>query len=145
VRCGGGRSHRLALHDAVLIKDNHLSGVALGELAGVVERAARDARRLRPDLAFFEVEVESLDQLDRLLALPAGVIDVILLDNMGPVQLRSAVARRERAGSRVELESSGGVRLDTVRQIAETGVERISAGALTHGATWLDVAMDMHA
>jgi nicotinate-nucleotide pyrophosphorylase (carboxylating) len=143
VRCGGGRSHRLGLHDAVLIKDNHIAGVGLNELADVVRQAATAARKRHPRLLFVEVEVDSLEQLDRLLELPRGVTDIILLDNMGVEEMRDAVRRRDRSNARPLLEASGGVRLETVREIALTGVERISAGALTHGAICLDVGMDV--
>jgi nicotinate-nucleotide pyrophosphorylase (carboxylating) len=143
VRCGGGMCHRIGLFDAVLIKDNHLAGVGLAELAAVVGGAARKARAERPGLQFVEVEVDSLAQLEAVLSLERGVVDIVLLDNMGPVDLRRAVAMRDASRARPELESSGGVSLQTVREIAETGVERISAGTLTHGAVWMDVAMDV--
>lgn len=147
VRCGGGMCHRLGLSDAVLIKDNHLAGVALGDLAGFIASAARRAReaaaRLGAAIAFVEVEVDSLRQLERLLAVEAGLIDLVLLDNMNANDLRQAVAMRDGAGSALVLEASGGVRLESVRLIAETGVDRISVGSLTHGATWMDVALDM--
>jgi len=143
VRCGGGMCHRLGLHDAVLIKDNHLAGVGLDRLSTVVADAARRARQARPDLQFVEVEVDSLKQLERILALPHGTVDIVLLDNMHAAQLREAVAMRDRSAGNPELEASGGVRLETVREIAETGVDRISAGMLTHGAVSLDVALDI--
>ncbi len=150
VHCGGGRNHRLGLYDAVLIKDNHL---ALGRQANVqqgytpaqaVERArqfiaATLAEGERAAELIVEVEVDSLDQLREVL--PAGP-DLVLLDNMTPAMLREAVGIRNAAGSSAELEASGGVNLDTVLAIAESGVERISVGALTHSATWLDVALD---
>lgn len=140
-RCGGAFCHRVGLYDAVLIKDNHLAGVGLDALARVVAAAAK-AARANP-LSFFEVEVDSLDQLSRLLTIEPGLVDVVLLDNMTPIQLRQAVSMRDRAKSRIELEASGGVRLETVRAMAETGVERISAGAITHSAPWLDIALDI--
>jgi nicotinate-nucleotide pyrophosphorylase (carboxylating) len=142
VRCGGANCHRIGLFDAVLIKDNHLAGVGLDSLARVVADAARRARSMG-SISFFEVEVDTLDQLTRVLTIEAGLVDVVLLDNMSPIQLRQAVGMRDRAGSRMELEASGGVRLETIRAIAETGVDRISAGAITHSAEWLDVAMDI--
>jgi nicotinate-nucleotide pyrophosphorylase (carboxylating) len=142
VRCGGGMCHRIGLFDAVLIKDNHIVGVGLDRLAAVVAEASRRARDER-EVSFVEVEVESLAQLERVLGLGPGIVDIVLLDNMGLDDLRRAVAMRDASASKPALEASGGVRLDTVRAIAETGVERISAGTLTHGATWLDVAMDM--
>ncbi|MBL9032729.1 MAG: carboxylating nicotinate-nucleotide diphosphorylase [Phycisphaerae bacterium] len=142
VRCGGGHCHRIGLFDAVLIKDNHLAGVAVPDLPGVVARAAASARAARPAPAFVEVEVDSLDQFRALLTLPRGTVDIVLLDNMTLDQLRHAVALRDASASRPELEASGGVTLDSVRAIAQTGVDRISAGTLTHGATWLDIALD---
>ncbi|MFN0134191.1 MAG: carboxylating nicotinate-nucleotide diphosphorylase [Phycisphaerales bacterium] len=142
VRCGGGHCHRIGLHDAVLIKDNHIAGVAIGDLPAVVARASAAARAERPSPAFIEVEVDSLDQLRAILALPRCTVDIVLLDNMTLDQLRQAVTLRDASASRPELEASGGVTLESVRAIAQTGVERISAGTLTHGATWLDIALD---
>ncbi len=130
VRCGGGESHRFGLHDAVLIKDNHLA------VAGGVREAVRRARAAVGHLVVVEVEVDGLDQLREALA--AGA-DVVLLDNMPPPQLREAVAI---AGGRVPLEASGGVRPETLRAIAESGVDLISVGWLTHSAPALDVALD---
>lgn len=144
-RCGGASCHRIGLFDAVLIKDTHLAGVGLDTLATVIANAARQAKTMNGDLSCFEAEVESLDQLARLLTIEPGLVDVILLDNMTPIQLRKGVAMRDTAGKPIQLEASGGVNLSTVRAIAETGVERISAGAITHSAPWLDVAMDMKA
>lgn len=144
-RCGGAMCHRVGLFDAVLIKDTHLAGVGLEALAGVVAAAARQARAMNGELAFFEVEVETLDQLARVLTIESGLVDVVLLDNMSPIQLRKGVAMRDGARKPVELEASGGVRLDTVRTIAESGVERISTGSITHSAPWFDVALDMKA
>ncbi len=146
VRCGGGRNHRTGLFDAVLIKDNHLALMQLRP--GEAVRRARDFLRssLRdPDQAeamIIEVEVDTLEQLED--ALPAGP-DLILLDNMSLSQLRAAVVRRDAVAPGVELEASGGVNLQTVRAIADTGIERISVGALTHSAVALDVALDWSA
>lgn len=140
VACGGGRTHRIGLFDAVLIKDNHLSGVLTDDLAAVIARAAKDARAANTNLKFVEVEVDSLDQLEHVLAAP---VDVVLLDNMPPNELRQAVAMRDRLAQHVELEASGGVTLDNVRAIAEAGVERISVGALTHSAPALDIGLDI--
>lgn len=144
VRCGGGMCHRIGLYDAMLIKDNHLAGVGVGEIAEFVAEASRRAREeaVTP-LSFVEVEVDSLDQFRALLTLPAGIIDIVLLDNMGPAKLREAVAMRDAAGSRIELEASGGINLETIRGVAETGVDRISTGSLTHSAASLDVALDV--
>lgn len=140
VRCGGGRSHRLGLDDAAMFKDNHLAGVALDDLPSVLARAAQRAKDA--GASFVEVEVDTLDQLDRVLAIEHGLIDYALLDNMTLDTLREAVRRRDAAGSPIKLEASGGVTLASVRAIAETGVERISAGALTHSAGMVDFGLD---
>lgn len=142
VRCGGGRTHRLGLYDAALYKDNHLAHArSHAALAARLSEASARARADRP-LAFVEVEADSLDQLGVFLALPAGTIDVVLLDNMTAAQLRDAVARRNATRPDVQLEASGGVTLSTIREIASTGVERISVGALTHSAVSLDFGLD---
>jgi nicotinate-nucleotide pyrophosphorylase (carboxylating) len=129
VACGGGRNHRFGLDDAVLVKDNHLR--AAGSVAAAVELV-----RGTTDLPV-EVECESLDQLRE--ALDAGV-DAILLDNMTVAELREAAALN---AGRARLEASGGVSLDTIRDIAETGVDEISVGALTHSAPALDVSLEL--
>lgn len=143
VRCGGGHNHRFGLHDAILVKDNHLAGVDLRRLAARASELISLAGELRPPPAFIEFEVDNLEQLDQLFKVVG--IDVILLDNFTPEQMRQAVARRDELGlkGKVQLESSGRVSLDTVRTIAETGVDRISVGALTHSAPALDVAMEI--
>jgi len=145
VRCGGGRTHRLGLHDAVLVKDNHLAGIPLEELAAHVGRLAHRAWQLRVehDLEFLQVEVDSIAQLERVLATDAGAVDAVLLDNFDLSQLRQAVVLRDGLQPEVLLEASGGVTLETVRDIAETGVDRISVGSLTHHAVWLDVGLDV--
>jgi nicotinate-nucleotide pyrophosphorylase (carboxylating) len=141
VRCGGGQSHRLGLHDAILIKDNHIASVTLDRLASVVAEAAASARgRFSPK--FIQVEVDHLDQLDRLLTLPKGTIDIVLLDNMPPEMLREAVRRRDEHRPGLLLEASGGVTLRTIAAIAATGVDRVSVGSLTHGATSIDFGLD---
>ncbi len=138
VRAGGGTNHRVGLYDGILIKDNHLAG--LGDPAHAVTLAVRAARS-HPAAAGLpvEVEVDTLDQLDQALACRP---DIVLLDNMTPAQLREAVRRRDAAAPGVLLEASGGVNLSTVRGIAETGVDRISVGALTHSAPALDIGLD---
>lgn len=146
VRCGGGFCHRIGLHDAVLIKDNHIAGLTPRLVGGRVREAAARVRAMRDsgrEVRFFGVEVDSVEQLDAVLGLEAGLVDLVLLDNMPPAMLREAVRRRDAAGSRVQLEASGGVTLETIREIALTGVERISAGSITHHAVWLDVGMDV--
>jgi nicotinate-nucleotide pyrophosphorylase (carboxylating) len=129
VVAGGGTSHRFGLYDAILVKENHV------RVAGGVGEAARRALAGAPDGVVVEIEVESLDELDE--ALEAG-IGRVLLDNMGPDALRAAV---ERTAGRARLEASGGITLDTVRAVAETGVDFISVGALTHSAPALDVSL----
>jgi nicotinate-nucleotide pyrophosphorylase (carboxylating) len=129
VVAGGGESHRAGLYDAILIKENHAA------LAGGVGEAARRAVAGRTAADFVEVEVESLEELEEVLALG---VERVLLDNMGPDELREAV--RLNAG-RAELEASGGIALDTVRAVAETGVDLISVGALTHSAPALDLSL----
>jgi nicotinate-nucleotide pyrophosphorylase (carboxylating) len=129
VACGGGRNHRFGLDDAILVKDNHLR--AAGSIAAAVE-LVRDASDLP-----VEVECETLPQVAE--AVQAGV-DAILLDNMSLEQLHTAVALVD---GRARLEASGGVTLDTIRAIAETGVDEISVGALTHSAPSLDVSLEL--
>ena len=134
VRCGGGCNHRTGLFDAVLIKDNHL---AQGELPAAALRKARNlaAAKGLP----IEIEVDTLAQLRDVL--PENP-DIVLLDNMTPELLSEAVALRDRHAPGVVLEASGGVNFETVRRIAETGVDRISVGGLTHSAVSLDVGLD---
>jgi nicotinate-nucleotide pyrophosphorylase (carboxylating) len=132
VRCGGGVNHRFGLDDAVLIKDNHIA------VAGGVAKALDAARAAVGHLVKVEIEVDTLDQLREVLA--SGKADVVLLDNMAPEMLRAAVAL---CTGKIVTEASGGVMLDTVAAIAETGVDVISSGALTHSAPSLDVALDI--
>jgi nicotinate-nucleotide pyrophosphorylase (carboxylating) len=144
VRCGGGRNHRAGLYEAVLIKDNHLAfGAEHGSSpAEAVLRARQYCQQQFGDAGrqmIVEVEVDSLEQLDQVLA--AGP-DIVLLDNMSPALLREAVAHRDARNPAVELEASGGIDLTTVRGIAETGIQRISVGALTHSAAALDFGLD---
>ena len=142
VRCGGGTLHRRGLHDAALYKDNHLAHVPPARWADAIEGAAR-AARASGDLAFVEVEVDALAQLDVVLAVPAGVVDIVLLDNMTESDLRAAVARRDASGRAILLEASGGITLETAASIARTGVDRLAIGDVTHGARWVDVGMDV--
>jgi nicotinate-nucleotide pyrophosphorylase (carboxylating) len=151
VRCGGGHNHRTGLYEAVLIKDNHLavgasSGSSRYTPAESVERARQYLRGHLPAkeaaAMIVEVEVDTLEQLAQVL--PAAP-DIVLLDNMTPSLTRQAVAQRDAAFPNVELESSGGVNLDTLRALAETGVDRISVGALTHSAASLDIGLDWSA
>jgi nicotinate-nucleotide pyrophosphorylase (carboxylating) len=132
VRCGGGVNHRFGLDDAVLIKDNHIA------VAGGAGKALDAARAAVGHLVKVEIEVDTLDQLKEVLA--SGKADVVLLDNMKLETLREAVALCK---GKIVTEASGGVTLDTVSSIAETGVDVISSGALTHSAPSLDVALDI--
>jgi nicotinate-nucleotide pyrophosphorylase (carboxylating) len=138
VRCGGGMNHRMGLFDAVLVKDNHLAAWRQqGDrtLAGAV----RHVRTLAPAGMFVEVEVDTLSQLQEILPEQP---DAILLDNMPPDDLLRAVRLRNELAQTVQLEASGGISLQTIRSIAETGVDRISVGALTHSAPALDLGFD---
>jgi nicotinate-nucleotide pyrophosphorylase (carboxylating) len=144
VRCGGGTNHRIGLFDAMLVKDNHVAGLAPRAMAAAVAAAAAGARAAQP-LRFVEVECDTLEQLQALLELPHGTVDMVLLDNMRPDRLAEAVRMRDTAGSRIALEASGGIDLSTVAAVAATGVERISVGALTHSAPCLDVGLDIDA
>lgn len=130
VACGGGTNHRAGLHDAVLIKDNHVA--VAGGVPAAIERV-----RLRHPGRPVEVEVDTMAELQQ--ALDAGA-DVILLDNMAPAQLRRAVAT---TAGRARLEASGGITIDTIREVAETGVDAISVGALTHSVRALDIALEV--
>jgi nicotinate-nucleotide pyrophosphorylase (carboxylating) len=134
VAAGGGRNHRMGLYDAILIKENHIA------LAGGVAKAVYAARRAQPDLA---IEIECRDLEEVAYALGVGA-DLLLLDNMDTETLRGAVKLRDQnaaAGKGPSLEASGGVNLETVRPIAETGIDFVSIGALTHSAPSLDFSL----
>lgn len=154
VRQGGGRNHRMGLYDGLLIKDNHLAVLAAASPtqrltpAEAVRRArsfldAAAAEQVpgsnRSSPMLIEVEVDTLDQLQQVL--PAGP-DIVLLDNMSLEDLRRAVQLRDVATPQIELEASGGIRLETIGAVAGTGVDRISVGALTHAAIGLDFGLD---
>ncbi|MCZ8186943.1 MAG: carboxylating nicotinate-nucleotide diphosphorylase [Beijerinckiaceae bacterium] len=134
VACGGGRNHRFGLFDAILIKDNHVA------VAGGIIPALQAAKRGGGHLVKIEIEVDTLEQLDEVLAEGA---DVVLLDNMGPDRLREAVGRIRARRPAMLAEASGGVSLETVTGIAATGVDLISVGALTHSAPVLDLGLDI--
>jgi nicotinate-nucleotide pyrophosphorylase (carboxylating) len=170
VRCGGGESHRLGLYDAVLIKDNHLADRAAGGLAGHLFQLLNRLDEITNTLdeitntdeitneitnaedvpssrsfakpKFVEVEVDSLEQFEAVLDVVG--VDMILLDNFSLDAMREAVSLRDARNlkGRIELEASGGATLDTIRAIAETGVDRISVGAMTHSAPALDIGLD---
>ncbi|WP_299811225.1 carboxylating nicotinate-nucleotide diphosphorylase [uncultured Roseibium sp.] len=131
VRCGGGTNHRFGLDDAILIKDNHIA------VAGGVAKAVEAAKAFAGHLVKIEVEVDTLEQLEE--ALTAGP-DVVMLDNMPPETLKKAV---EIADGKVLLEASGGIELDTVKAVAEAGVDLISSGWITHSAPVLDLGLDI--
>lgn len=153
VRCGGGCNHRAGLYEAILIKDNHLALGAQASLHGTAAAAYTPAQAVRRARNFIEtqvpqasradmiveVEVDTLDQLDEVLPVAP---DIVLLDNMTPAMLVEAVRRRDLAGADTDLEASGGVNLQTVGEIARSGVERISVGGLTHSAVSLDIGLD---
>jgi len=132
VRCGGGFNHRFGLDDAILIKDNHIA--VAGGIAAVLKRATAVAGHL----VKIEIEVDRLDQLREVL--DAGGADVALLDNMSPDDMRQAV---ELVAGKLVLEASGGITLETAAAVAETGVDYLSSGAITHSAPNLDVALDI--
>lgn len=138
VRQGGGSNHRIGLYDQFLIKDNHLAAGRQVKL-GLVDAIRRAQERRPSPQVLVEVEVETLAQLAE--ALTAGP-DIVLLDNMSVAKMRQAVLLRNATSPDVLLEASGGVSLTTIRAIAETGVDRISVGALTHSAPALDMALD---
>jgi nicotinate-nucleotide pyrophosphorylase (carboxylating) len=142
--CGGASNHRMGLYDAILIKDNHLAQRGHDEQdAAVAVAEVRKFLAAHPDPALksqvLEIEVDTLQQLKAVL--PARP-EIVLLDNMTLGQLEQAVAMRNQLAPEVQLEASGGVNLATVREIAQTGVERISVGAITHSARSLDLGLD---
>jgi nicotinate-nucleotide pyrophosphorylase (carboxylating) len=138
VRMGGGTNHRMGLFDGFLIKDNHLA--SLDDPENAVIRAVELARKARgPRRWPIEIEVDTLVQLEQALSVKP---DIVLLDNMTVEQLSTAVDRRDLLAPGTLLEASGGVNLQTIRAIAETGVDRISVGAITHSAPALDIALD---
>ncbi len=145
VRTGGGRNHRMGLYDAILIKDNHLAILGMDAekpLSGALAKRLGQLGAKRDALEFVELEVDTLDQLAAGLKLP---VDIILLDNMSTEQMSRAVAMRDEAGlsGKVQLEASGSVTLETLLAVAETGVERIAVGAITHSAGAVDIGMDI--
>jgi nicotinate-nucleotide pyrophosphorylase (carboxylating) len=136
VRCGGGVNHRLGLHDGILIKENHIAA------AGGMRRALETARTVAPQNVFIQIEVESVPELQA--ALDAGAV-MVLLDNFTLAQLNEAVVLRahhtDKTGRTIILEASGNIGLDTVRSVAETGVDRISIGSLTKNIQAVDLSM----
>ena len=135
VRMGGGQNHRRNLSDGILIKDNHL--VAISGASGTLAQAVALGRKRWPHTVKVEVEVDRIDQIE--LALAAGA-DIVLLDNMDPPTMRAAVSL---IGGRARTEASGGITLTSVRAVAETGVDLISVGALTHSIRALDISLEL--
>lgn len=142
VLCGDGHNHRMGLFDGLLVKDNHVAAVPLKELQAELSRVVRQSRAEAPD-RFVELEVDTIEQFREVLKVEG--VDVILLDNMDCPSMETAVQLRDAAGKRgqVALEASGGVTLETVRSIANTGVERIAVGALTHSALALNIGLEV--
>jgi nicotinate-nucleotide pyrophosphorylase (carboxylating) len=152
VRAGGGTNHRMGLYDGILIKDNHLAAwcesqqsagdeqsAQTGDAQGLLGRAVQASRSHTGGSLPVEIEVDTLEQLaDALIAGP----EIVLLDNMSPGQLQEAVRLRDEQSPGTRLEASGGVTLEAVAEIAATGIDRISAGSLTHSAPALDIAFD---
>ncbi len=138
VRCGGGVNHRIGLFDAVMLKDNHLAACGVHGTQEMTKAVQTVRARCGPGMEIV-VEVDSLEQLGHLLA--AGP-DIILLDNMSPAQLQEACRMRDAQAPTILLEASGGITLETVRAVAESGVDRISIGQLTHSAPSLDLGFD---
>ena len=136
VATGGGVNHRAGLYDQVLIKDNHLRVLQDRSIPDIVRTIRENVLKN----TIVGIEVKNLKELTEALKTP---VNYILLDNMTPETVLEAVKMREKAGVRIELEVSGNVKLENVRSYADTGVERISIGALTHSAPWLDVSLDI--
>jgi nicotinate-nucleotide pyrophosphorylase (carboxylating) len=142
VKAGGGENHRVGLYDGLLVKDNHLAAVPTRELVNYLQPIVNRSRGEAPS-RLVEVEVDSLEQFKEVMKVQG--VDVVLLDNMDCPRMEMAVQLRDQAGlkSKLALEASGGVTLETVRTIALTGVDRISVGALTHSATALDISLEI--
>ena len=139
VAAGGGTNHRMGLYDGVLIKDNHLAGWASRTTQPTIAAAIQQARESVNGQKPIEVEVDTLDQLvDALQAKP----EIVLLDNMSPETMKQAIEMRNANSPSTLLEASGGITLESIRSVAETGVERISVGALTHSVISLDLGFD---
>lgn len=144
VRAGGGFNHRIGLYDGLLVKDNHVASIPVKNLIARLQPVVNQCRAEDPT-RLVEIEVDTLEQLREVLNING--VGVILLDNMDCPKMELAVELRNKAGRQgtVDLEASGGVTLETVRSIAQTGVERIAVGAITHSATAMDIGMDVEA
>lgn len=139
VRCGGGDNHRMGLHDAILIKDNHLAALQANGCVQPITEAIQRARAFAGSKMFVTVEVDGLHQLTE--ALEAGP-DCVLLDNFTPAMAAQAVKMRDENAPKILIEISGGLKLETIGEYARLKVDRLSVGALTHSATALDIALD---
>jgi nicotinate-nucleotide pyrophosphorylase (carboxylating) len=142
VRAGGGFNHRIGLYDGLLVKDNHLAGYPLKELVSRLQPIVNQCRSEDPT-RLVEIEVDTIEQLREVLKLDG--IGVVLLDNMDCPKMETAVDLRNKSGKKdvIDLEASGGITLETVRSVAQTGVDRIAIGALTHSAPAMDIGMDV--
>ena len=137
MKAGGCINHRMGLYDAVLVKDNHLAALGdLSQLPSVIDRLGAE----HPELPI-EIEADTLDQVKQFLTMPS--IDVILLDNMSCEVMTKAVELRDATAPRMQLEASGGITLESIRAVAETGVDRISVGALTHSSVNADLSLEL--
>ena len=136
VTAGGGTNHRTGLYDQVLIKDNHLRILKDRTIPDILAQVKKSVLKKTT----VGIEVKNLKELAEALK---GKADYILLDNMRPETVKEAVELRKKAGSKIEFEVSGGINLDNVREYAETGIERISVGAITHSSPWLDISLDI--
>jgi len=142
VRCGGGYNHRQGLYDAALIKDNHLAALKANILNDGLKDMITKLRNNKPKPDFIEVEVDSLEQLRTILSVDG--IDIILLDNMTAGQMAEAVQIRQKSSrTNILLEASGNITMNNIAEVAATGVDRISIGALTHSANNIDIAMEL--
>ena len=139
VQLGGGKNHRIGLFDAILIKDNHLT--ALGsEQKNILPKKIQELRINHPNLKI-EIEADTLEQVVFFLTIKE--VNTLLLDNMSLEEMRRAVALRNQSAPRVRLEASGGITLENIRAVAETGIDEISLGALTHSALWADLSLEI--
>ena len=147
VKCGGGVNHRMGLYDGVMVKDNHWIAIGAGEIATGLEHLLTQIKTKQLKLSMVEIEVDTLAQLKVVLAFSKQYvgINIILLDNMSCEDMKQAVAMRNEIGlfDQIQLEASGNVTLDALATIAQTGVERISLGCLTHSVKSLDIGLDM--
>ena len=140
VKLGGGKNHRIGLFDAVLIKDNHLAALGI-EQKNILPKKIQELRIKHPSLKI-EIEADTLEQVAFFLTIKE--VNVLLLDNMSLEEMRRAVDLKNQIGPTVRLEASGGITLENIRAVAETGVDEISLGALTHSAMWADLSLEIN-